>query len=120
MSARPEATDVPPALHVEEDALVREGELKALRRLSKLTESENERVALRAAEVLLRYARDRRREARFAAEPPRAKSDPQPAASEKRSIPRRLTDPPKPAPAFRAVPLSSGAGLSAGATIRHG
>lgn len=87
-----------------EDELVREAEVKALRRLAKLTESEDERVALRAATVLVKYAIQRRREEARATP---AKTEAKPPVA----IPRGLVEPPRPAPAFRAVPPSAVAGL---------
>ena len=113
MTARPEPNLLPPDLGAEEDAALREAEGKALRTLARLTESANERVALRAAEVLVRYANQRRREARIAAEPPRAKTDPKPPAAgetrePRRAIPHALIHPSRPPAAFRAVPPVTG------------
>lgn len=99
---------VAPALAEAEEAAVREAELRALKRLSRLTESENERVALRASEVLLRYARERRQEQA------EAKAVEAPKAAEVK-MPPRLLDPapaPKPVGAFRAVPDLSAARLA--------
>ena len=89
------------------DALIRDAEFQTLRRLTKLVESENECVALRACEVVLRYARDRRREG---AEAP-AKTDPKPPVP-KVKVPEKLVHPPAPKPAFRAVPLDKLAALA--------
>ena len=99
---------------VAEAAAVREAEFKALRRLKRLTDSDDDRVAVRAAEVLVRYAREQRRDAR-AVDPTRApakeavKSE-GPArreTAEKRAIPKGLMNPPRAVPAFRAVPESA-------------
>ena len=123
MPARLEPTQplTSPDLRPEDDAFVRDAEFKALRRLSKLIESEDERVALRAAAVLIRYFRERRREARVAAEPPRAKTEVKPSAEgEKRTIPRGLVEPSRPAPAFRAVPLASVTGARDPGATRMG
>ena len=102
MSARPE--QLPPTQTT--DVFIRDCEHKALQRLAKLTESENERVALRACEVVLKYAAERRREWR-ASDPPPAKTDPKPPApaTPKVKVPEALIHPPAPKPAFRAVPL---------------
>lgn len=108
------------ALAREDAAATREGEAKALRRLRALTESDDPKVALRASEVLVRYARERRREAGATSDPLRTTAEARPAqrpgekgeTAEKESIrvPRGLLAVPPAPPAFRAVPLSAGRG----------
>jgi len=101
------------SLEAAEAAAVRETELKALQRLNRLTDSDDERIAVRAAAVLVRYARERRREAR-AVEPTKTEAKPQeakgesvrPETTEKRVIPKGLISPPRSPGAFRAVPFS--------------
>lgn len=99
-----------------EEASEHEAERKALRRLKRLTDSENERVALRASEVLVRYARERRHErAAEHAIPPAAvpsdvpKGNPRPTApparSESHARAAKWLKPTKlPAPALAALP----------------
>ncbi len=90
----------------------REAELGALARLKRLTASEDERVALRASQVIMKYAHERRRERAAAARSP-ADEGPKPVESPRPTeAPKPKTAPsargfvphPKPAGAFRAVP----------------
>jgi len=100
------------ALEREGAAATHEGEAKALRRLRALTDSDDPKVALRASVVLVRYARERRRETWMAPAPPRTTAEAKPAerSAEKGSIrvPQKLIEPPRTPAAFRAVPLSAG------------
>ena len=90
------------------DEWLAEAEVCALRRLTALTASEDERVALKASAEILRYARQQRR---ARAEPPVGpKAEPSKPAEVVKTTPRPAPAPrdfassPKPAGAFRAVP----------------
>jgi hypothetical protein len=85
---------------------VREGEADALRRLRKLTESEDEQVALRAATVLVRYAMEGRRdEGRRKPAPPRTPPAAPKAAPTAPGVRDRSGRTPPPVEPARVVPM---------------
>lgn len=96
----PNSLDIP-------DEEFAEAERCALARLKRLTASDNERVALKASEVILKYAHQQRRER--AEQPAVPKAEPPKPVEAVKATPRPVSAPrdfaPKPAAgAFRAVP----------------
>ena len=103
----------PAALDAAVEEAEREAELRALARLKRLTASDDERVALKASEVIVKYALQQRRERAEPNAVPAPKADPRPpvavpkAPAARPVVPPVVRDPapkPKPVGAFRAVP----------------
>jgi hypothetical protein len=94
------------ALEAERAEVAREAEADALRRLRKLTESENEEVALRASVVLVRYAMEcRRADARHKPAPPRTPPAEPKAAPNAPPVRDRSGRTPPPVEPARVVPM---------------
>lgn len=94
------------ALQEAEAEAEREAELRAVWRLKRLTASDDERVAVRAAGLLVRYVRERRRQRAPElpkTEPATPKADPRPPVGAV-PAPRDLAVPKPAVGAFRAVP----------------